>query len=134
VGVRSGARIGLAISREFIRLMGGELTVTSRPGEGSLFRFVIPVSVAGPERQDEPPRDLPAAELAAGVALAVELPAALMDGMKDAVLLGDKFRLDELLAKAGTIDAQAADALKKLAETYEYDALISALEAAPQSS
>ena len=32
-----GAGLGLAITRSFARLMGGDVTVTSRPGEGSLF-------------------------------------------------------------------------------------------------
>jgi signal transduction histidine kinase len=33
--------LGLALSREFVRLMGGELRVSSEPGAGSTFRFDI---------------------------------------------------------------------------------------------
>jgi PAS domain S-box-containing protein len=38
-----GAGLGLAISRQLIRLMGGDIEVRSQPGEGSLFAFEIDV-------------------------------------------------------------------------------------------
>ena len=36
-----GAGLGLAISRELVRLMGGELQVSSQPGRGSVFSFEL---------------------------------------------------------------------------------------------
>lgn len=38
-----GTGLGITISREFIRLMGGELHVTSEIGRGSTFSFTIPL-------------------------------------------------------------------------------------------
>lgn len=39
-----GAGLGLTLSREFVRLMGGELTLKSQVGRGSIFSFCIPLS------------------------------------------------------------------------------------------
>ncbi|ELX08062.1 virulence sensor protein BvgS [Janthinobacterium sp. HH01] len=54
-GAHEGTGLGLTISREFVQLMGGELTVESAPGAGATFRFAISVQVAdgAPESDDD---------------------------------------------------------------------------------
>jgi len=37
-----GTGLGLALSRKLARMMGGDVTVTSEPGEGSVFTVRLP--------------------------------------------------------------------------------------------
>jgi PAS domain S-box-containing protein len=43
LNTQEGTGLGLAISRRFAKLMGGDITVSSRRGEGCVFRVEIPI-------------------------------------------------------------------------------------------
>ena len=52
-GIRSGGTgLGLALSRGFVQIMGGSISVTSTIGKGTAFRFEIPVKEG---KEDETP-------------------------------------------------------------------------------
>lgn len=46
---QSGSGLGLAISREYAQMLGGDLTVKSKAGEGAVFRFYV-VATLGREK------------------------------------------------------------------------------------
>ncbi len=48
---KGGTGLGLFISREHVELMGGELTLTSKKGQGSCFRLRLPLPSVTPQKQ-----------------------------------------------------------------------------------
>ena len=48
VAAHEGTGLGLPISRQFVQLMGGDLGLVSRPGEGTTFEFVIEAEISEP--------------------------------------------------------------------------------------
>lgn len=55
----TGVELGLSISRRYAQMLGGEITVESRPGNVSLLKFAITVAV---EQSAEPEEDPPQAD------------------------------------------------------------------------
>ncbi|MGC9525942.1 MAG: GAF domain-containing protein [Limnospira sp.] len=62
---QQGTGLGLVISQRFIKLMGGEIEVSSELGKGSCFSFQIPATVG-----DEPALDHPGCQLSRAVRVA----------------------------------------------------------------
>jgi CheY-like chemotaxis protein len=58
--------LGLAISQQYVRLMGGDIQVSSQPGQGSRFHFDLPLEVVGVGDLEKPPPTRRVAGLAPG--------------------------------------------------------------------
>ena len=79
-----GTGLGLAISSQIIKLMGGEITVTSAPGVGSTFRVVVPAPAVEPTSAKPAP-------VTGG---------AVMAAFNARVLLAEDNQVNQLLAEA----------------------------------
>lgn len=94
-----GTGLGLAISSRYIRMMGGELSIRSEPGKGSVFSFTIALNEAEaiPEQSDKPAQLL-----------------SVPDGKSPLVLIVDdkehnRTILRQMLEKSGFTVEEAAD-------------------------
>ncbi len=63
---QEGTGLGLALSRRYVRLMGGDLAVTSEPGRGSCFFFTLPLGALDPSEPSSSPSEPPIIGLAPG--------------------------------------------------------------------
>jgi signal transduction histidine kinase/ActR/RegA family two-component response regulator len=103
-----GTGLGLSISREFVQLMGGELTLQSRSGQGTVALFTIPMQVA---TAGHPPPGVPPETISG---LASVLPG-------DRVLIVDDSAVNRLLLRKileglGLELREAADGVQAIAE------------------
>ncbi|GAB6986453.1 hybrid sensor histidine kinase/response regulator [Nocardioides pyridinolyticus] len=99
-----GTGLGLAISRQLVQAMGGEIGVTSAPGEGSTFWATVPLGVAH-DADVAPPRS---AEGLAGLRCLV-----VDDNTTNRVILHDQLgawgmRVDTVESGALALEAMAA--------------------------
>ncbi len=153
-----GTGLGLAITREFVEAMGGRISVTGQPGQGSCFRVELPVDAAtegevrlptterreivglAPGRPDwwlpgvRYRRQERAAPPAPGVASApvraalAALPDPLRRELVDALVILDSERIAEMIRKIGARDAALAEVLRRHADDFDYVSIEEALE------
>jgi len=105
-----GSGLGLAISKGLVELMGGEIGVQSRRGEGSVFTFTLPLKPAAGKQIAEPQAETPP-ELHARKNPSVRILLA-----EDDPLVQETVKM--ILARGGW-EAQTAQTGKEALERYE---------------
>ncbi|BEU23296.1 response regulator [Paraburkholderia caribensis] len=126
-----GSGLGLSISREFARLLGGRVSVASEPGKGSVFTLWLPLqgpadaqarATPVPEALTLPVRSKPVAN-AASASVSVARPALLQTGNAQPTIGDDRDnrRHENRLILAIEDDLVFAEILRDLTHELEFD-------------
>ena len=146
---RKGTGLGLAISKNFISLLGGELSVSSRSGKGSTFSFKLPYLGdqmqpytkadlgAAPIEEAVPPQDLiRSASRGKGLdhvtgELLSRVPFEIRKEMEQAAFRAEMDNLYALIRKVRAYDDSLATIFSELIDNFSYDLLIRLLQREP---
>ncbi|MCP4348263.1 MAG: hypothetical protein GY795_22475, partial [Desulfobacterales bacterium] len=135
---QEGTGLGLPISRNFVQMMGGDITVESEVGRGSIFRFwiqaevtagaalesaqlkrsVIALEAAEAEYTPDQERDALTADALAA------LPADWVVNMEQAILNIDLDQMSGIIGQISERDALLADMLGKYVDDFEYEKIL----------
>jgi signal transduction histidine kinase len=148
VGYQShqGTGLGLYISREYVRLMGGQLTYRGKPNQGTCFHFSIPITVAL-SPPSSPPCSLPGATsaatspfqtpisllperaISASLATALtQLPPDWLEQLEQAALRGADSTLTQLVEQLPSGHTSLEDYLKNAILQFHFDTILKLIE------
>jgi signal transduction histidine kinase len=135
---QGGTGLGLTISRNFARAMGGDLTLEQRQAPGATFRFVFEaervrelwqpdaLQLDAQRPSVEAPQD--SEQLQSIETLAAQLPSELFARLRDAANEARPLRLLQLADEVALHSQAASHAIRNLANEYRYSELLRALE------
>lgn len=126
--------MGLSICQQFVRLLGGEITVSSKLGKGSLFKFQIPIAVV--EHQDDfdikqPVKNFnfsPTREPNFSASNLTSLPPEWIEDLYQGAIAIDSDLILQAIEQISIKETSLAQKLTKMLKNFEYDELVELTE------
>jgi signal transduction histidine kinase len=128
-----GIGLGLTISKSLIELMSGNLSVTSVPGKGSIFRIELPVTILANEnnvvttKEEHSPTKKPM-PLKITPEMLSQLPLTLRQHLREMALELDIEEIDKTITQIDHIAPRVAEGLEELAKTYQFEQIVQLTE------
>jgi len=132
-----GAGLGLTISRQYARILGGDLLVSNTPGSGSVFSLYIPVdigeTVITKNHRDQAASPAPivyAKENKRDVSEKSKLtsvrkiPKSLIKQLETATLNGEASQFESLINEIKQFDIESGILIEDLLDSYDYETII----------
>ena len=130
---RKGTGLGLSICQQYARLLGGEIVVSSKLGQGSLFKFEIPISII--ENRDNLTIEQPVQNY---IAIAqkpqlsksdlTKMPALWIEELHQAAIAVDGEKILCLIEEIPRDRNDLIEALTELVDNYCFDEIINLIE------
>jgi signal transduction histidine kinase len=131
---QQGTGLGLAICQQFARLLGGEITVSSTIGQGSLFKFQIPITVVEHQATltvQQPVKNFnfsPEQERKLATFDLTSMSTEWMKQLHQAAIAIDSDLISQLIKQIPPTEPDLAAGLIRMLKNFEYDEMVELIE------